>query len=676
MTLRQKIICIALIIVTFVVLVGTVIATGFSTQYDIAAGNVCPEDIYATRNIVDTVTTEERRKAAADGVEDIYTIDFGKVDLALSTVNSALAYIRNEREEPPESADIQSEIPYAVKNETYLSEKNFIAALHLSDSDFELLASNAPDILKKVMTEGVTDTQAGIDYFNAEFAKLNPPRVIVTELADALCSGAIEVNKTFNSEETQKQKEIAANAVSNITYMKNQVIARKGEIITAAQLAMLREMGFVKGEIQIDVFHTISVMSLLALVIALVVLHYITVGKKEISPNAVITTVICSALTIIGAFIIFFAVKGSENLIYLMPLAIIPALISLLLSGNLSCSVNMITAVLAGIQTNDLSVTLALILAGSATAYVFSRVRRRTHMLSATLISSLAYALSYSAIFIDTSKGIFDVFIVFAYALLGGFFGGVLTIGTLPFWEAIFDVITPMKLGELSNPEHQLLKKMLLKAPGSYHHALTVANMADAAAAAVNANALLARVGAYYHDIGKMEQPIYFKENQFGDGNPHDELPYEESARIILQHVSDGVRLASQHRLPTAVRDIIAQHHGTTTVSYFLYKAKQENPDVDSALFTYPGPAPTTKEATIIMLADACEAAVRAMREKGAVDVKKVVDDIVTARIADGQLASSALTFSDLEKVKASFVQTLEQYFHKRILYPQNEKKD
>ncbi len=673
--MRQRIISVILIVLTFAALVGTVIASGFSTQYEIAAGHVCPEDIYATRTIIDTVTTQERRKAASDSVEDIYTTDFAKVDLALDSVAKALTYIRNEREAMRENVTSADE-SYIVKNGTYLSEKDYIAALHLSDADFDLLAEHAPDILQRVMTEGVTDTKTGIDEFNSRFAALNVSNSVVPRLADALCSGVIGINKTFNHEETEKQKEIAANAVSDVTYMKNQIIARKGEIITNAQLAMLKELGFVKGEIQIDIFHTVSVMSLLALVICLVVLYYITVGKKEIATGMTITTVICSSLTVIGALIILFAVKGSENLIYFMPLSLIPALIAMLLCGNLSCMVNIITAVLAGIQTNDLSIAISLILAGSATAYVFSRVRRRAHMLTATVISAFAYALSYSAIFIDTSKSVLDVFIIFAFSLAGGFFGGILTVGTIPFCEAIFDVITPMKLGELSNPEHKLLKKLLLNAPGSYHHSLTVANMAEAAAAAINANASLARVGAYYHDIGKMEDPAYFKENQFGDENPHDFLSPEESARIIIKHVSDGVHLATVHRLPTAVRDIIAQHHGTTTVSYFLYKAKKDFPDTDPALFTYPGPTPQTKEATIIMLADACEAAVRAMREKGSVDVKEVVDNLVSTRINEGQLASSNLTFSDLEKVKQSFVQTLEQYFHKRILYPQNEKKD
>lgn len=674
MTLRQRILCIFMIALTFAALVGTVIASGLSTQYDVSVGGVCPEDIYATRTITDTVTTQSRKAAAAAAVEDVYVTDFGAVDLAVDRAIKALTLIRSKREETVEESTAPEGT--TIENQTYLSQKAYTAALEISDSDFDFVAENAPDILKNIMTEGVTDKDEGMERFEKNFSSLGNTKATVLLIAKELCEGAISVNKTYSAEETLRQKEVAANAVSNVTYMKNQVIARRGEIITEAQLAMLKELGFVKGAIQIDVFHTVSVVSLLLLTIGLAILYYITLGKKEVSTTTTITTVICSMLTIAGSIIILFGVKSGGNIMYLMPISLIPALVALLLGSNLSSVINIIISVLAGIQTNDFSVTLGLILAGAATAYIFSRVRRRTHLLSATALSSLAYAVTYSSIVIDTSKSILDVFIILVYAFLGGFFGGILTIGTIPFWEAMFDVITPMKLGELSNPEHKLLKKMLMKAPGSYHHSLTVANMADAAAEAIGANALLARVGAYYHDIGKMENPLYFKENQFGSGNPHDTLPYEESAEIIIKHVTDGVRLATQHRLPTAVKDIIAQHHGTTTTAYFLYKAKSENPDVDPALFTYEGPIPQSKEATIIMLADACEAAVRAMREKGDVDATKVVDDIVSGRIAEGQLSGTSLTFSDLEKVKAAFVKTLDQYFHKRILYPQNEKKD
>lgn len=673
-TIRNRILCISIVILTFAVLVGTYISSGLSTQYEIEPGSICPEDIYATRNIVDNVTTQERKAAARAGVKDVYTTDYGKVDTAVSLVNTNISVIRDMRDALKLISDDSSDT--AFDNHTYLSESLYKKALSLPDSDFDILAEHTPTIVQRVMTSGVTNLANGLESFVSSFRVLNVSNPAVEEIAAALCKGALSVNKQFNSQETDNQREIAANAVANVTYMKNQVIARRGEIVTEAQYSMLRELGFVKGSIQIDLFHTVSVILLLLITLCLVVFHYITEGRKTLCANSVSVTVISSVLTCLGALMLLFTVKSGGSTLYLMPLALIPALGALLLNANHAVMINLITAVTAGVLTGDLSVTLAIFLAGSASAYVFAGVKRRAHLLSATALSALFYAIAYSSTFIDTSKSIIDVLIIFTCSFIGGIFGGVLTTGTIPFWEAVFDVITPMKLGELSNPEHKLLKKLLFHAPGSYHHSLTVANMADSAANAINANGPLARVGAYYHDIGKIENPLFFKENQFGIDNPHDSLSPSESARIIINHVSDGVRLANQYHLPKAVVDIISQHHGTTTVSYFLYKARQQNADTNEADFTYPGSVPSTKEATIIMLADACEAAVRAMREKGDADVTDIVDSIISSRISEGQLSGSNLTFSDLEKVKESFVKTLEQYFHKRIIYPQNKEKD
>lgn len=674
-TPKKRFACFCIILMTFVIIIGTVISSGRQEQYEITIGQVCPEDMYASRNIVDNVTTKERKDKAMSSVDDVYVTDIGLADAAVEDVNEALSSIYTARETKSNHLINLTEINIFLENDTYLSNEAFNKALSLSSSDYELLAKNTPIIINSVMSEGVTNTEDGIERCTAmlEDAHLSEDVFLI---GLELCRGVICENKTYDPIATEQQREIAANAVSNVSYMKNQIIARRGEIISEAQYEMLSELGFVKGEGNIDVFRTVSVVTLMVLVFALVIVYYIFIGRNEISTSALITTIICSLLCILGAFIILLSVKGGDKLIYLMPLCMIPALISLLLNANLASVTNILISVLAGIQTDDLSIALALVIAGTAASYLFSTVARRSQLLPATVYSSFAYALSYLAIFIDTSKNIKDILFVFALAFLGGFLGGILTIGTLPFWEGIFDVITPMKLGELSNPEHKLLKKMLLKAPGSYHHSLTVANMADAAAEACGANALLARVGSYYHDIGKLEDPLFFKENQFGDSNPHDLIEPGESAEIILKHVSDGAHLAQQYHLPSAVRDIILQHHGTTTVSYFLYKAREKDGNVDPALFTYGGPLPASKEATIIMLADACEAAVRAMREKGDVDVRGVVDKIVASRIAEGQLSASALTFADLDKVKDSFVKTLEQYFHKRILYPENKEKE
>lgn len=678
LTLRQRVTCITLIVVTAIVLITTVVISGMAEQYDVKIGSISPDNIYASRHIVDYVTTNAKKEAAAAKIEEQFYYDTDITDETKEAMKAHLDKLKNLRDNQAPIMDLNGEITLPGSHSA-LNPSQLSKALSLQDNDFNLLIKYTQTAFNSLMDEGVLDTDDAMVSFDAKLDTLNVTNADMREVAKALCKSAVKVNKSPDPVKTESLKQSARDLEKDIVFQKNQILVAKGAVVTKAQYEMLKELGLVKGENSLDIPATASFILLTLLALSLVVAYYIIVGKDQVTTSHVTAAIICSSLTILGALLLSFADKFASpetatTVMYLLPISMVPALIALLLNANLASMVNIIISVLVGIHFYDFAASLAVLIAGIVTSYLFERVRRRAHLLPATLISALSYAVLYTIILMDTSKDPVSALFTLLYAFLGGFLGGILTIGIIPFMEAIFDVITPMKLGELSNPEHKLLKKLLLKAPGSYHHALTVANMADAAAAAINANALLARVGAYYHDIGKMENPYYFKENQFADENPHDELPPDESAQIIISHVADGAHLAAQYRLPRIVQDIILQHHGTTTASFFLYKAREKNPKIDPSIFTYPGPTPQSKEATIIMLADACEAAVRAMREKGYEDVSQIVNDIVTSRISDGQLASSELTFSDLNKVKESFTTTLEQYFHKRILYPQNKK--
>jgi putative nucleotidyltransferase with HDIG domain len=247
-----------------------------------------------------------------------------------------------------------------------------------------------------------------------------------------------------------------------------------------------------------------------------------------------------------------------------------------------------------------------------------------------------------------------------------------LTTGLLPFFESAFGLLTPMRLLELANPNHPLLRKLLLEAPGTYHHSLIVGNLAEAAAEAVGADPLLCRVGAYYHDVGKTKRPAFFVENQMTKENPHDKIAPSLSHLIITSHVRDGLELQEQYRLPSSIRDICAQHHGTTVLWYFYNKAleqdKSGNVSIDS--YRYPGPKPQSKEAAIVMLCDAVEAAVRSMARPTPQRIEAVIRKIIRDRLQDGQLDESQLTLRDLDKAAEAFMQTLNGIYHPRIEYP------
>jgi hypothetical protein len=250
-----------------------------------------------------------------------------------------------------------------------------------------------------------------------------------------------------------------------------------------------------------------------------------------------------------------------------------------------------------------------------------------------------------------------------------------LTLGGFFLFSNLLNITTSLQLLELGRPTHPLLRELLLKAPGTYHHSLMVGNLAEQAAQAVGADPLLARVGAYYHDIGKMQRPYFFAENQTDGENPHDRLDPETSAQIITSHVKDGLQLARKYGLPQEIQDFIPQHHGTSISSYFFHQACERNGDTQETSeerFRYQGPRPHSREAAILMLADETEAASRANRPRSVEEIEELVDTLIRTRVEDGQLDNSDLTLRDLQKIKETFVTILQGIYHPRIKYPED----
>jgi len=256
--------------------------------------------------------------------------------------------------------------------------------------------------------------------------------------------------------------------------------------------------------------------------------------------------------------------------------------------------------------------------------------------------------------------------------LRGGLLAAVICLGTLPVWEWVFQVVTPMKLLEISNPNHPLLKRLMVEASGTYHHSIIVGNLAESAAQAIGANALLTRTGAYYHDVGKLKRPYFFKENQ-GAENPHDHIEPLLSARIISAHPTDGYEMAKEYKVPAPILNIIREHHGDSKIAYFYYKAQQqaaEGETVNEADFRYAGPLPHTRESALIMLADTVEAAVRSMQEHTPEKMDEMITKLVHAKLDEGQLRHCPLTLGDLDIICASFRTVLGGVYHERIAYP------
>ena len=370
-------------------------------------------------------------------------------------------------------------------------------------------------------------------------------------------------------------------------------------------------------------------------------------------------------------------VRGMNS--YLMPVALGAILISVLLDTKTALFVNCVVSFMVSmlVSTDGLfsmsmfSVMLMSFAAGPIATLVLSRKQLRTGTLLAGFVIAASNFLITMAIGLVSSSNLNTALSNALWALGGGVFSAVLAIGLQSLLELVFNLATNAKLIELSNPNQPLLRRLLMEAPGTYHHSIIVANLAEAAATAVNANGLLARVGAYYHDVGKLKRPMYFKENQMGD-NPHDRTDPRVSAAILTAHPRDGAQMAQKDRLPSQVVDIVRQHHGDSLALYFYDKAvKLYGEDVDASSFRYEGPRPRSKEAAVVMLADTIEAATRTLSNPSPEKMEALIRKLVREKLDDGQLNDSALTFSDLDKICSTFVTVLTGVFHERIEYPE-----
>lgn len=387
---------------------------------------------------------------------------------------------------------------------------------------------------------------------------------------------------------------------------------------------------------------------------------------------------------VFGAIWVLTLLKASP---YLSPLPAAAILLAVFLTPRLALFTIFLMAVTAG-ATLGAGAPSALEGAGAvlvqvggslAAIYAVHRIRARADLARAGLFASLVNVALIGALGALSGGGSPIAWGEKAiWGALAGFGSAVLAVGILPYFEALFDIVTPFKLLELSNPAQPLLRLVLTKAPGTYHHSIMVGNLAEAAAEAIGADGLLVRVGAYYHDIGKTKRPIFFVENQLGIDNAHDKLNPRLSARVIIAHVEEGLELARQYRLPKDISDFIATHHGKSLVSYFFHQAGQaEGPDaVAEEGFRYPGPRPWTKEQAIVMLADAIEATMRSIKSPTVEQIEATVRRIINKRLVDGELSESPLTLHELEVVAQIFIQITKGLYHQRIEYPDQLLKD
>jgi cyclic-di-AMP phosphodiesterase PgpH len=469
---------------------------------------------------------------------------------------------------------------------------------------------------------------------------------------------------------------------SDVTVKKGEIVVREGERINAEHLRRLSAFRNTGEEPFLPILKFAALFFLLFLTLTILfefaerTIKKFTLSQKDLIFCLSFTAFTALFLKVCVVAFQQFAPAYTQNLAYLIPLFFFGMILRVVLFSEIAVIFTIFFAVVAGfILENNFPMALYLFLGNLLTAYFSGRCETRNTILKAGLFTAviMSFVMVLFKAFLGQQIG--DVPLDILFIILSGIGSSFIAMGLLPVIEHVFDYTTDIKLLELANFEHPLLEEMMVKAPGTYHHSIIVGNLSRAAAESIGANPLLARVSAYYHDVGKLKMPHYFVENRTGFDDVHRSLSPNMSALIIQSHVKEGVELADKFRLGRKLKEIIQQHHGTRLVTYFYNKAKElEHPDLhvtEEKDFRYAGPKPQTKEAGIVMLADTVEAASRTLDEPTPKRIETHVEKIIERIFLDGQLDECELTLKDLNAIRKNFITVLLGIFHQRIEYPE-----
>ncbi|WP_290777415.1 HD family phosphohydrolase [Exiguobacterium sp. UBA5002] len=500
-------------------------------------------------------------------------------------------------------------------------------------------------------------------------------------VAKALTDQLIVTNYVYDPEKTEQLRKQTSDKVEPVIISEGEVIVKRGEVISQDAYRQLQLVGLISDRQSLKPLLGAMLVSALMTAFLFGFIHrsklrYAQMGRIRLF-GLVYLVVSLQLLVMYG--MAFLADDINPALYLLTPTAFAALVLRNLLNERIALSSSLFTA-LAGTffystnQNFSFNIAIYLLVGGLvATFFLQSSLSRRRIFMSSISIAGANIAIFFA--FVLLRSGTFELretLTLVGFAISSGILSAILAIGLLPFLEMTFGILAPTRLLELLNPTHPLLKKLLVEAPGTYHHSMMVANLAETACEAIGADGLLARVGAYYHDLGKTRRPLYFIENQHGR-NPHDRLTPEESARVILAHTEDGVELLEKAKLPAAIIDICRQHHGTSLLRYFYVKAAEQG-EVDEDTFRYTGPKPQTREAAVIMIVDSIEAAVRSMKAPSEEGIRDLVAKIIREKMMDDQFAECDITTREIYRVGESACHTLSGLFHERIEYPELKK--
>jgi putative nucleotidyltransferase with HDIG domain len=643
---------------------------------DATVGQLATRDIVAPRAVdfVSKSQTDAARLAAMNAVEPQYTFTSENA-IPIAAAQQVAFETRVSPIDTTFSADLSDEGRASLLKTAIpgLSDSARDTLVGLHTARWLAVRTESARILDATLRTQLRDSEVAVR--RSQLAGLMAGGLDESErmLAAELISPLVVPNSSFSSDLTNAAKAKAADEVPpvNVTIRQGEVIVRSGSQLTATDIEKIDALKLREPVPDVASFGGWFLLAVLAVGILLSWIWRFRPGLWHRD-----NVLVLIGLLVVGATLALKVTAGRPTLPFFLPTAAIAILLAILLDASLATIVIAVIAVIGGaVNGNSLEFTTYIFLGGMAGIVAVRRGDRLQVFVQAAVAVFVVNALVvsvFSLLGARDLRGILELWFASAASAAGS---GIAAVGTFAVLGSVFGILTVFQLLELANPSQPLLRRLLVETPGTYHHSLMVGNLAERAAEAIGADPLVTRVAAYYHDIGKLANPLAFIENQAGGDNIHDQLDPEVSAGILKQHVVDGIDLAYKSRLPKALIAFIPQHHGTAIMSYFFARARElAGPGVvvDERKFRHAGPKPQSREAALLMLADGVEASVRSLASRDEPAIRAMVTRIIEERIGDGQFDECDLTLRDLELIREAFVGQLLGMYHSRIAYPQN----
>ncbi len=648
-------------------------------------GTVVEQDIQSDRYLtfVDEAGTLRKQQEALEGFQDIYKVDLNKFNsITISDISESFNALEEIAAATKDGEAMTTVEKISMAHDAYefeLGAEAWTHVVNMQESRIQWLYDKGADYAMNVMSQGVLQQ-------NLENAR---EKILQSIRNDRFVTGAEEAfllevmqevplyaTYVLDQEATEAKKaEILATVEpEKVVVQKGELVVGKGEVLTEQQSTILQQLGYTKSASPLAVVIGLAILiAVLMLLMSGFMMYFTPKIYHDEKKIVLLMLLVAGTLFFYDLFLslnISAVTARAVQVGYLIPVAMGTMLITILLDVRLGIVANMILAVFVGLYTENASFAVVALLGGLTGCLGVSTLGQRSDISRTAFAIAVVNAVSIIGLGMIQSQTVDVILYGVGFGLFNGLISSIFTMGILPYLETMFGITTAIRLLELANPNQPLLKRLMTEAPGTYHHCIMVGNLGEAAADAIGANGLEVRLGAYYHDIGKLKRPYFFAENQFSGANPHDNITPQLSTLIITSHVKDGLEMAREAKLPPILIDMIAQHHGDSKVSYFYFKAKELDENAKESDFRYENPKPQTKEAAILMMADTVEAAVRSKKDATPGQIEGFIRTLIKGKLNDGQFDECELTFRDLDQIAVAFARVTNGIYHKRVEYP------